>query len=201
VVLFNAPVFAVAGFAAGALWSDGPLLDSEEKDMRFVLCILLLVVRSGQASETSKGWSDWLSEGQSLSHKGNWQQVYAFTAPRTLPKGTRLDLNATFDNSPNNPNNPDPTATVKWGDQSWDEMALGVLVLQIRPDSDLDGLFEKEVQGPPQVASAKGLNPLPVEPPLGRANNPSSHGVPPQMLSLAERFHRHVAVAISTQRA
>jgi tetratricopeptide (TPR) repeat protein len=47
-------------------------MDSEEKDMRFVLCILLLVVRSGQASETSKGWSAWLSEGQSLSHKGNY---------------------------------------------------------------------------------------------------------------------------------
>jgi hypothetical protein len=40
--------------------------------MRFVLCILLLVVRSGQANETSKGWSDWLSEGQSLSHTGNY---------------------------------------------------------------------------------------------------------------------------------
>jgi len=34
--------------------------------MRFVLWILLLAVRSGQASETSKGWSDWLSEGKAL---------------------------------------------------------------------------------------------------------------------------------------
>jgi tetratricopeptide (TPR) repeat protein len=40
--------------------------------MRFALCIFLLVVRSGQAGETSKGWSDWLSEGQSLSQTGNY---------------------------------------------------------------------------------------------------------------------------------
>jgi tetratricopeptide (TPR) repeat protein len=50
----------------------GRLLDWEEKDIRFVLCILLLAVRSGQASETSQGWSAWLTEGQSLSHKGNY---------------------------------------------------------------------------------------------------------------------------------
>jgi tetratricopeptide (TPR) repeat protein len=46
-------------------------LDWEEK-MRFVLCILLLVVRSGQASETSKGWSAWLSEGKALRNTGNY---------------------------------------------------------------------------------------------------------------------------------
>jgi hypothetical protein len=40
--------------------------------MRFVLCILLLAVRSGQASETPKGWSDWLSEGLALNHSGSY---------------------------------------------------------------------------------------------------------------------------------
>jgi hypothetical protein len=44
-------------------------MDSEERDVQFVLCTLLLVVQSGRTSETSKGWSDWLSEGQSLSQR------------------------------------------------------------------------------------------------------------------------------------
>jgi len=40
--------------------------------MRFVFVILLLAVRSGQASETPKAWSNWLSEGQLLGHAGNY---------------------------------------------------------------------------------------------------------------------------------
>jgi len=40
--------------------------------MRFVLCILLLAVRSSQAGETSKGWRAWLSEGQALRDTGSY---------------------------------------------------------------------------------------------------------------------------------
>ena len=42
-----------------------------------------------------------------------------------LPKGTKIECTAHFDNSPNNPANPDPTKEVKWGDQSWEEMMIG----------------------------------------------------------------------------
>jgi hypothetical protein len=42
-----------------------------------------------------------------------------------LKKGTRLEVTSTFDNSPGNPLNPDPAVPVRWGDQTWDEMALG----------------------------------------------------------------------------
>ncbi|MCC7139758.1 MAG: hypothetical protein IT460_15150, partial [Planctomycetes bacterium] len=38
-----------------------------------------------------------------------------------------LHCTATFDNSADNPYNPDPTATVRWGDQTWDEMMIGYL--------------------------------------------------------------------------
>lgn len=52
----------------------------------------------------------------------NWQIVYYQKTPLRLPKGTELHLTAHWDNSPNNKWNPDPTATVRWGDQSWQEM-------------------------------------------------------------------------------
>ncbi|HUI81799.1 MAG TPA: cytochrome c [Bryobacteraceae bacterium] len=52
----------------------------------------------------------------------NWQIVYYETTPLHLPKGTELHLTAHWDNSANNKWNPDPTATIHWGDQSWQEM-------------------------------------------------------------------------------
>ena len=42
-----------------------------------------------------------------------------------LPKGSRLDCVAHFDNSPNNKYNPDPAKEVRWGDQTWEEMMIG----------------------------------------------------------------------------
>ena len=38
-----------------------------------------------------------------------------------------MHCTAHFDNSPANPNNPDPTETVRWGDQTWEEMMIGWL--------------------------------------------------------------------------
>jgi hypothetical protein len=55
----------------------------------------------------------------------NWQLGYELKQPITLPKGTRIDCLAHFDNSPNNKYNPDPTKEVKWGDQTWEEMMIG----------------------------------------------------------------------------
>ena len=45
--------------------------------------------------------------------------------PITLPAGTRIDCTAVFDNSEDNPNNPDPKSAVYWGDQTWQEMMIG----------------------------------------------------------------------------
>ena len=55
----------------------------------------------------------------------NWQLNYDFAKPLILPKGTRIDCVAHFDNSANNKYNPDPTKEVKWGDQTWEEMMIG----------------------------------------------------------------------------
>ncbi|MBI3209637.1 MAG: thiol-disulfide isomerase [Candidatus Solibacter usitatus] len=56
----------------------------------------------------------------------NWQLLYQ---PKgggyALPKGTRLECVAHFDNSPNNKFNPDPAKVVKWGPQTWEEMMIG----------------------------------------------------------------------------
>jgi hypothetical protein len=55
----------------------------------------------------------------------NWQLSYELAKPLMLPKGTRIDCVAHFDNSANNKYNPDPTKEVKWGDQTWEEMMIG----------------------------------------------------------------------------
>ena len=55
----------------------------------------------------------------------NWQNSFVLEEPRLIPKGTELLCTAYFDNSENNLANPDPTETVRWGDQSWEEMMIG----------------------------------------------------------------------------
>jgi len=57
----------------------------------------------------------------------NWQLSYYLTQPKVLPKGTVIECIAHFDNSPNNPFNPDPTKEVYWGEQTWDEMVAGFI--------------------------------------------------------------------------
>ncbi len=55
----------------------------------------------------------------------NWQSVYRFAEPVRVPKGTKLKWIGTWDNSPDNPRNPDPAKEVRWGLQTWDEMQNG----------------------------------------------------------------------------
>ena len=54
----------------------------------------------------------------------HWQLWYDFAEPLKLPKGTKLECTEHFDNSKNNPENPDPAKTVIWGQQSFDEMMV-----------------------------------------------------------------------------
>ncbi|MBZ5556370.1 MAG: thiol-disulfide isomerase [Acidobacteriia bacterium] len=55
----------------------------------------------------------------------NWQLSYKLAEPRLMPKGSILKVVMHYDNSSGNRFNPDPTATVRWGDQTWEEMMLG----------------------------------------------------------------------------
>ena len=55
----------------------------------------------------------------------NWQDQYLYDKPLRLPKETRLELEAYYDNSADNPRNPStPPRTVTWGEQTTDEMAF-----------------------------------------------------------------------------
>ncbi|MEX0619392.1 MAG: redoxin domain-containing protein [Pseudohongiellaceae bacterium] len=55
----------------------------------------------------------------------NWQLSYKYSEPKFIPAGTVLTAVGAFDNSPQNPANPDPSIDVSWGEQSWDEMFFG----------------------------------------------------------------------------
>ncbi len=66
----------------------------------------------------------------------NWQTSYVFDKPLELPAGTTMHCTAHFDNSADNPANPDPSKTVRWGDQTWEEMMIGWFDIAV--DKNLD---------------------------------------------------------------
>jgi hypothetical protein len=66
----------------------------------------------------------------------NWQRSYVLADPRRLPAGTRLRCTAVYDNSAANAANPDPSATVRTGTQSWEEMFNGYFDVALA-DQDL----------------------------------------------------------------
>ena len=64
----------------------------------------------------------------------NWQHFYRLREPVFAPKGTRVDLQLWWDNSANNPSNPNPNREVRWGRPTTDEMGFGWLtVAEVEP--------------------------------------------------------------------
>ena len=57
----------------------------------------------------------------------DWQPMYYLDTPIAIPKGTKIQCTGAFDNSKFNPRNPDATATVHFGEQSYEEMFIGYL--------------------------------------------------------------------------
>ena len=72
-----------------------------------------------------------------------WQLGYTFSKPIPLPKGTRITGVAHFDNSANNPFNPDPSQEVRWGAQNWHEMASGFLGLIVSEKTDPERVLRR----------------------------------------------------------
>ncbi len=70
----------------------------------------------------------------------NWQTGYDFATPIAIPAGTRIDVEAHWDNSPENVYNPDPTIDVGWGPESNDEMLIGFVDYVVK-----DGVSPKPV--------------------------------------------------------
>jgi hypothetical protein len=65
-----------------------------------------------------------------------WQPLYALDPPKLMPAGTRITLDMSWDNSAQNPANPDPSQVVRWGDQTWEEMNVGWFRFREADDDD-----------------------------------------------------------------
>jgi hypothetical protein len=83
----------------------------------------------------------------------NWQLYYYLAQQRDLPKGTRIECTAHYDNSTANKANPDATKEVSWGDQSWEEMMIGFFDIAIPVDKDPRSVFPRR-QAPAQKAAS-----------------------------------------------
>ena len=57
----------------------------------------------------------------------NWQLSYTYEEPKFVPGGTKITAVAAWDNSSQNPSNPNPDRNVDWGNESWDEMFFGAV--------------------------------------------------------------------------
>jgi hypothetical protein len=99
-----------------------------------------------------------------------WQLDYQLWKPLAVSRGTRLQVTAHFDNSPNNPLNPNPNRDVWWGDQTWEEMMVPWVGVVAAPDAD-----PKRLVSYPREFSSGSL--MKKQAPAARAG--SSHSSPP----------------------
>jgi len=77
-----------------------------------------------------------------------WQLSYRLAEPRPLQAGTVLQAVAWYDNSKNNPHNPDPDAAVRWGDQTYDEMMVGFFDVAVPANIDKQQFFVRPNTSP-----------------------------------------------------
>ncbi|HEV2102357.1 MAG TPA: cytochrome c [Candidatus Acidoferrum sp.] len=77
----------------------------------------------------------------------HWQMSYRLAEPLPLKAGTELQGVAWFDNSKDNPHNPDPGAAVRWGEQTYDEMMVGFFDVAVDSSLDKPRFFQRS--GPP----------------------------------------------------
>jgi hypothetical protein len=75
-----------------------------------------------------------------------WQLSYRLREPRMLAAGTRLEAIAWYDNSRNNPHNPDPNSPVAWGDQTYNEMMVGFFDVAVPADMDKPAFFDRALR-------------------------------------------------------
>jgi hypothetical protein len=71
----------------------------------------------------------------------HWQLSYRLAQPLLLKAGTRLECAGYFDNSRNNPDNPDPDDAVRFGPQSWEEMMIGFFDVAVDAGMDKSTFF------------------------------------------------------------
>ncbi len=72
----------------------------------------------------------------------DWQTSYRFEEPVFLPAGTEIRCKGAYDNSEWNPANPDPSQTVTFGEQSFDEMFVGYVSYSEAPSEYVERYAE-----------------------------------------------------------
>lgn len=91
----------------------------------------------------------------------NWQTTYRLEQPLNVPAGATLYAYASYDNSSNNLANPDPTKSVTWGEQSWDEMMLGYFDIAVPRELDDKTVPEKIADAmKPEIRAARWIKVL-----------------------------------------
>ena len=85
----------------------------------------------------------------------NWQTEYRLSDKKKMPSGTRIFCEATFDNSTNNLNNPNPNASVQWGDQTYEEMMIGYFHVSIPIDPSIGRAPEMKKTRPARPSPAQ----------------------------------------------
>jgi hypothetical protein len=82
-----------------------------------------------------------------VNYHFHWQLSYKLAEPRLLKAGTKLRAIAWYDNSKNNPHNPDPEKTVTWGDQTSDEMMVGFFDVAVPAGVSKEQFFVRHESG------------------------------------------------------
>lgn len=108
----------------------------------------------GKSAEVSALYPDGHSEPllRVPKYDFNWQVTYEPAGDLRLPAGTRLEAVSYFDNSPNNPYNPDPSKEVHWGDQTSDEM-MAVFIHLAFPSNIDPRLLYRRPSYPPKPSA------------------------------------------------
>jgi hypothetical protein len=104
----------------------------------------------GKSAEITATYADGHSEPllRVPKYDFNWQITYEPEGDLRLPAGTRLDAVSFYDNSANNPYNPDPSKEVHWGDQTSDEMMAVFMHLAVPVSVDPRSLFRRPAYPP-----------------------------------------------------
>jgi Copper type II ascorbate-dependent monooxygenase, C-terminal domain len=80
-----------------------------------------------------------------VNYHFHWQMSYKLADPIALKAGTKLQGVAWFDNSKENPHNPDPDVAVRWGEQTSDEMMVGFFDVAVAPGFDKQRFFQRQI--------------------------------------------------------
>jgi hypothetical protein len=82
-----------------------------------------------------------------VNYHFHWQMSYRLSQPLFLKAGTRLQAVAWYDNSENNPHNPDPNKSVTWGGQTYEEMMVGFFDVAVPAKVDKEQFFVRHAAG------------------------------------------------------